>query len=174
MIVTRRRAIEAGGGILAALLVKPAMAAEAIAITMNGKPDGSHVWFDPVGILVKPGATVRWTNHDTANVHTVTAYHPSISERPRRIPQGAKPWNSDYLMPEQSFSLTFAIPGVYDYYCIPHEHAGMVGRIIVGKAPAGEPYAAQPDAGLEPLPEVALNAFPSIDDIMANGIVRRA
>jgi hypothetical protein len=31
---------------------------------------------------------------------------------------------------------------VYDYFCIPHEHAGMVGRIVVGEAtgPGAEPF----------------------------------
>lgn len=174
MIVTRRSAIGAGGVVLAGLLTGRARAGNAVEIVMKGKPGGSHVWFDPVGILVKPGATIRWTNLDAGNVHTVTAYHPNVAGRPRRIPEKAAPWNSDYLMPQQSFSMTFAIIGVYDYYCIPHEHAGMVGRIIVGEASVAQPYADAPEAGLEPLPDIALNAFPSISDIMAKGIVRRA
>ena len=102
---------------------------------MRGKADGSHVWFDPIGLHVQPGQTVRWTNRDPGNSHTVTSYHPDIFERPLRIPAGAKPWNSDYLLPNESFSQTFTVEGVYDYYCVPHEHAGMVGRIVVG-APA--------------------------------------
>ena len=35
-------------------------------------------------------------------------------------------------MPGESFAVELTEPGVYDYYCIPHEHAGMVGRIVVG------------------------------------------
>jgi hypothetical protein len=58
---------------------------------------------------------------------------------------------------------------VYDYYCLPHEMAGMVGRIVVG----------QPgDAGWEnvlpghgDLPEAALAAFPSVEDIIASARV---
>ena len=33
--------------------------------------------------------------------------------------------------------MTFTVEGVYDYYCVPHEHAGMVGRIVVGTPAAG-------------------------------------
>ena len=49
----------------------------------------------------QPGQTVRWTNRDRGNSHTVTAYHPENFERPLRIPAGARPWNSDYLLPER-------------------------------------------------------------------------
>ena len=90
------------------------------------------------GSISESGQTVRWTNRDSGNSHTVTSYHPEIFERPLRIPAGAEPWNSDYLLPNESFSMTFTIEGVYDYYCVPHEHAGMVGRIVVGtSAPVG-------------------------------------
>jgi hypothetical protein len=52
--------------------------------------------------------------------------------RPASRP-AAESWNSDYLLPDQSFELTLTVPGIYDYYCIPHEHAGMVGRLVVTK-----------------------------------------
>jgi plastocyanin len=170
MILTRRRMLEAGGGILAAFLARPAVASP-IEIVMQGKADGSHVWFDPIGLHVKPGQTVQWINRDRGNSHTVTSYCPEIFERPRRIPAKAKPWNSDFLLPDETFSLRFEEDGVYDYYCVPHEHAGMVGRIVVGN-PSGIEDAAEA-TGLTPLPAVALNGFPSVEEIVAKGIVRR-
>lgn len=176
MIVTRRRMIEAGGGFfLAALVARQAFAAssDTVDVEMHGKDDGAQVWFDPVGIHIKPGQTIRWTNRDPGNSHTVTAYHPDVFERPLRIPANAKPWDSDYLLPGQSFSVTLTMAGVYDYYCVPHEHAGMVGRIVVGMPPAPVETAAAPDQTLTQLPDIALNGFPSVDDIIANGIVRR-
>ena len=174
MILTRRRVMEVGGGFLAALAIRPAAgtAGEIVEIAMQGKADGSHVWFDPVGIHIQPGQTIRWTNRDPGNSHTTTAYHPDIFERPRRMPDGAKPWDSDYLLPDESFSATFTEEGVYDYYCVPHEHAGMVGRIVVGTPPAIETTRTTV-AGLLPLPDVALNSFPSVEDILANGLARR-
>ena len=39
--------------------------------------------------------------------------------------------DSGYLLPDEEFSLTLTRSGAYDYFCIPHEHAGMVGRIVV-------------------------------------------
>lgn len=170
MILTRRRMLEAGGGILAALLARTA-AASPIEIVMQGKTDGSHVWFDPVGLHLRPGQTVRWINRDRGNSHTVTSYHPEIFERPLRIPAKAKPWNSDYLLPDETFSLRFDEEGVYDYYCVPHEHAGMVGRVVVGDPSAVEAAAAT--AALTPLPKAALDGFPSVEDIVAKGTVRR-
>ena len=35
--------------------------------------------------------------------------------------------------------LRFTVTGVYDYFCIPHEEAGMVGRIIVGSPTSAGP-----------------------------------
>jgi plastocyanin len=172
MILTRRRVLEAGGGILAALLARPAAGESApIAIDMQGNADGSHVWFDPVGLHAKPGQTVQWVNRDRGNSHTVTSYHPEIFERPRRIPAKAKAWDSGYLLPGETFSLRFDEEGIYDYYCVPHEHAGMVGRIVVGN-PSGIEDAAQA-AGLTLLPAAALNGFPSVEEIVAKGTVRR-
>jgi plastocyanin len=143
---------------------------------MQGNTDGSKVWFDPIGVLVQPGQTIRWVNRDPGNSHTATAYHPKNFEHPHRIPDGAAPWNSDYLLPNETFSLTLTTEGVYDYFCIPHEHAGMVGRIIVDHpAGVGMPKLRDPGAGPNtPLvPEAAQRAFPAVEDILHHGIVRR-
>lgn len=175
MSATRRQALLGGGGLLAALFWRPmpALADGAVEIVMQGTPDGSEVWFDPVGILVQPGQTIRWTNRDPGNSHTVTSYHPSLFERPRRIPEGATPFDSDYLLPDESFSLTLNVPGVYDYYCVPHEHAGMVGRIVVGAPSAGVADYANAGVGLTELPEAALAGFPAVAAIVAAGAVHR-
>ena len=111
---------------------------------------------------------MRWINREKGNVHTTTAYHPANFGRPRRIPTAARPWDSDYLMPGEAFEVMLTEPGVYDFYCVPHEHAGMVGRIVVGAVP--------PDWRGWPagdLPQVALAAFPSAETIAAQGSVRR-
>ena len=141
---------------------------------MQGNPDGSHVWFDPVGLRIEPGQTIRWINLDPGNSHTATAYHPKNFERPLRIPEEAEPWNSDYLLPNESFVVTLNVEGVYDFFCVPHEHAGMVGRIIVGQPgrSSTDGFSAQV-AGGEPIPDIALQAFPSVDEVMRQGIVRR-
>lgn len=35
--------------------------------------------------------------------------------------------------PGRSFEYTFDEAGVYDYFCIPHEHRAMVGSVLVGR-----------------------------------------
>jgi plastocyanin len=172
MILTRRQMLVQGSGLAAlAFWTSNVPAQEIIEISMQGREDGSHVWFDPVGILIEPGQTVRWTNRNPGNAHTSTSYGPENFGRPLRCPQSAKPWNSDYLLPDESYAVTFSTKGVYDYYCIPHEHAGMVGRIIVGTAdPDGWMNSADPDVDL---PDIALKAFPSVEEIMTRKIVRR-
>jgi hypothetical protein len=106
-------------------------------------------------------------------VHTATAYHPANAQHPLRIPAGASPWDSGYLVnPGDSFEVQLTIEGIYDYYCTPHEAAGMVGRIVVsrsngGHPPAFEPY---PDDHGNPLwrkvPEAALRNFPTVETIL--------
>lgn len=175
-MVSRRHILRIGGGLLAGLAwPRLPLAAESVEIRMQGNADGSQVWFNPIGLRIKPGQTIRWVNLDPGNSHTATAYHPKNFERPLRIPEGAEPWNSDYLLPNGSFSVTLKDEGVYDFFCVPHEHAGMVGRIIVGEPDRSsidsEPAQA---AGGEPIPEIALRAFPSVAQIMRHGIVRPA
>ena len=162
MILSRRGILRIGGGFLAALPFAGARAADAdsVEITMSGNADGSLVWFEPIGLLIEPGQTIRWTNRDPGNSHTATAYHPGYDGYPLRIPAGAEPWNSDYLLPDQTFSVVLTEPGVYDYFCIPHEHAGMVGRIVV----AGGPPPPTPAPG--GVPDTAERTFPSVEDII--------
>ncbi|WDR04533.1 plastocyanin/azurin family copper-binding protein [Devosia rhodophyticola] len=168
-MITRRQALQVGGASFALLSIQPTLlaATDVIDITMAGRPDGSHVWFDPIGVHIQPGQTVRWTNKDAANAHTATAYHPDILDRPRRIPNGARPWDSGYLMPGESFEMRLTVTGVYDYYCQPHEHAGMVGRIVVGRPPDRD-YPNTARSGLIALPDAALANFPTIADILAS------
>jgi plastocyanin len=175
-MISRRHILQAGGALLAGLAwSRHPHAAEAVEIRMQGNTDGSHVWFDPIGIRIEPGQTIRWINLDPGNSHTATAYHPKNSERPLRIPEGAQSWNSDYLLPNESFAVTLTVEGVYDFYCVPHEHAGMVGRIIVGQPGRSLTSSSSTQAaGGETIPEIALRAFPSVEEIMRRGVVRPA
>jgi len=70
--------------------------------------------FSPVPITVPAGAKVTWTNADDIP-HTVRAEDGSFH---------SKPMDSG-----DSFSVTFAKPGVYSYFC--SIHPKMVGKVIV-------------------------------------------
>jgi plastocyanin len=163
MRLTRRQLLGAGVGLLAGAPLGRA-AAKPVEIRMLSDPSGAIVRFDPIGLLVQPGQILRW--RCVANVHTTTAYHPGNAGHSLRIPEGAPPWNSDYLLPGETFEVTLTIEGVYDYFCVPHEMAGMVGRIIVGRpeGPGTRPF--DPS-----VPEAARAAFPEIGRIMAERVV---
>src|SRR3954453_15752367 len=172
----KRRLLAGGGPLLAAPAVRRARAAPSVVeVRLRSDPDGARVGFDPIGLKVAPGTRIRWVVE--ANVHTTTAYHPDNDRHPLRIPEGAKPWASDYLVdPAQAFEVTLTVEGVYDYFCAPHEMAGMVGRIVVGRPggpgarPAHDaPYARQ---GWRAIPPAAKAAFPSINAMMTKGVVR--
>ena len=170
MTLTRRGTLAMGGGIAAFLLAARAgLAAPPTEIAMRGTKDGGRIWFDPVGLYIEPGQGLRFVNRDSGNTHTSTAYSPDIDGRPLRIPSGAKGWDSDYLDPDQAFEITLEVPGVYDFYCRPHEHAGMVGRIVVGRPDAVAGWEQNAEVG--DLPPEILAAFPAVADILAMGRV---
>ena len=178
---SRRNLLGIGGAALASLGLVPgrrAAAADIVEIRMQSDASGSRVYFDPIGILIEPGHVVRWVCE--ANVHTTTAYHPKNNHHSLRIPQTAQPWDSGYLLPGKSFEVTLTAEGVYDYFCRPHEMAGMVGRIIVGKpgGPGMLPFnyfKGKPGTNSWlPVPKLAQEAFPKIADIMSKGAVHVA
>ncbi len=167
----RRQFLWGSGSATAALTLAPRLAigGSVVEIAMQGRPDGSKVWFNPYGLLIQPGQTVRWTNQDKSNSHTATAYAPENYDHPRRIPEGAKPFDSDFLLPDESFEVTFDISGVYDYFCIPHELSGMVGRIVVAE-PGQNGFDDYPDGDLD---QEILDGFPPISDILGKRSLRK-
>jgi plastocyanin len=104
--------------------------------------------FDPDSLTVAPGDTVVWETVGSVG-HSVTAYEDEQ-------PEGVEFWSSGDLDSEQAardaypdegdvaagetYEHTFETEGVYDYFCIPHEAAGMVAELEVvegGAAPEG-------------------------------------
>lgn len=171
MSASRRHFLALGGGLCTAhLLPRTPRAAPVEVVEMRGSARGERIWFAPLGLAVAPGTTVRFLNRDPGNSHTATAYHPANFGRERRIPQGADPWDSDFLLPGESFEVTLAVPGVYDYYCIPHEHAGMAGRIIVG-SPLDTGFEGLIEPGEDLPPEVAAT-LPPVEAILARGRIK--
>jgi plastocyanin len=181
-MTTRRGFIQGGGAALASLALPlwwraPGPLAKVVEIAMRSDKLGSKVWFDPVGLFVEPGTTIRWVVRE--NVHTTTAYHPKNGHHSLRIPAQAKPWDSGFLVnPGDHFDVTLTAAGVYDYFCMPHEAAGMVGRVVVGRpeGPGALPFDYfKGEAGTGDwlaVPAAAQRAFPAIDRILRERLVR--
>lgn len=166
-----------GLGLLAVAPAGVQAAGKTVEVHLMMSADGARAYFDPAGIHIQAGDTVRWVQ--VANYHSVTAYDPSNDNHERRIPDRAKPWDSDILLGEypaagSTFEHRFTVEGVYDYYCKPHEAAGMVGRIVVGKpgdGPGPKHFGYAPGKHWKPVPEIAQKAFPSVEEIMRRGVV---
>ena len=152
-------------------------AGRTVEVKLIQTPSGM-AYFDPAGIRIAPGDTVRWVQIN--GFHSITAYHPRNDNHELRIPASAQPWDSDILLADSpmrgaTFEHTFTVPGVYDYFCKPHEMAGMVGRIVVGDpgdGPGTKPFGYAPGAHWKPVPEAARKAFPSIAEIMQKETAR--
>ena len=92
--------------------------------------------FVPANIVIEPGTTVRWI--ETSGIdHTVTE-----GTDPAFV--GTALFNAPLTAASPVFEFTFTAAfvaanprpgGVYDYYCLPHFFAGMVGTVTVLASP---------------------------------------
>jgi len=78
--------------------------------------------FLPPEIDIEVGTTVVWINEDVI-AHTVT----------HRVKPGDQLFASPYLVPGERFSYTFAKPGAYPVYCLPHPF--MTQTVVVSETP---------------------------------------
>jgi len=93
----------------------------------------SDLKFAPETITISAGETVRWVN-TSGFPHTATADIEKASNPDHVVlPEGAEPFDSGLMQPEEEYSHRFDVSGRYRYFCIPHEGAGMIGEIIVEK-----------------------------------------
>lgn len=96
------------------------------------KMTGDNLAFDPPTVTIRRGETVEWQNLSRGMIHTVTA-DPRQAENKANVslPPGAKPFESGYMKPGESFRHTFTVRGTYRYVCITHEVQRMAGQVIV-------------------------------------------
>ncbi|MFB6304873.1 MAG: plastocyanin/azurin family copper-binding protein [Haloferacaceae archaeon] len=99
------------------------------------------VAYDPASVSVSVGDEVVWYNNSSRG-HTVTAYEDSLPEGAAFFASGGydseaaarEAWREEIggrLTNGDTFRHTFDRPGTYTYFCIPHEQAGMVGKVDV-------------------------------------------
>lgn len=111
-------------------------------------------YFDPIGLHVEPGTTVRF--EIVAGSHSATAYE-------NRIPIEASSFDSG-LVSEGTFEHTFDTSGTYDYYCQPHKSRGMVGRIVVGEPDGPAEESPIPDGDVPDSETIIQQGTISIDE----------
>jgi len=114
------KALVAGASTL--LLVASANAAE---VKMGGD-DGTLAFF-PATVKVSKGEEIKFINNK--------GFPHNVIFDEDAVPSGVKVEklnHEDYLnAPDESFSVKLEAAGTYEYYCEPHQGAGMKGTIVV-------------------------------------------
>ncbi|MBF6568367.1 MAG: hypothetical protein IVW54_05765 [Candidatus Binataceae bacterium] len=119
-----------GEGASAAALTAPSGPA-AMTVQMN---DDTPM-YQPNRVVIETGQTLVWLNDGEVS-HSVVD-DPAKADTPEDalLPAGAKAFASGNVMPGGKYQHTFAVPGIYRYFCMSHEADKMIGEVIV-KAPA--------------------------------------
>ncbi len=88
---------------------------------LNKDPDSNERQvFYPAVLQIAEGDTVKFVATDRG--------HNSEANKDM-LPEGAEGWSGKI---NDEVEVTLTVPGVYGYYCTPHQSAGMVGLILVG------------------------------------------
>ncbi|MFP4590063.1 MAG: plastocyanin/azurin family copper-binding protein [Halobacteriales archaeon] len=99
--------------------------------------------FQPETYEATVGDTVVWGNTSSRG-HTVTAKEGLIPAGADYFASGGyasqseavDAWFDDFggrIDGNETYAVTFEVPGTYEYYCIPHEASGMDGVIVVSE-----------------------------------------
>jgi len=107
---------------------------------VDGDVGMTAVAFEPATITVSVGDEVVWYNN-SARAHSITAYEDGIPAGAAYFATGGydseaaarEAWDgmSGSITTGERYAHTFEVPGTYNYFCIPHERAGMVGKVVV-------------------------------------------
>lgn len=129
--------------------------------------------FDPDSITVATGDTVAWENVGQVG-HSVTAYEDRIPDDAAYFASGGfdaeggarNAYPEGEIAGGETFEHTFEVPGTYDYFCIPHEGAGMVGTVEVEGSDGGRgeptPGSGQPILPANPFTPLLLAAVVAV------------
>lgn len=96
--------------------------------TVNVGPEG-NLTFKPEHLEIRPGSTVRWVwKSDDHNI--------VVDKQPENADWNGSPGSqSDLHDSGFSFTHTFDTLGTFQYYCQPHQSAGMTAEIVVTETP---------------------------------------
>jgi len=101
--------------------------------------------FDPDSTEVAPGTTVVWETVGSIP-HSVTAYDDGLPEEAEYFASGGfdneadarDGWPDGSVNQGETYEHTFEVEGEYEYFCIPHEGAGMVASLTVAEGAGGD------------------------------------
>jgi halocyanin-like protein len=91
---------------------------DTVTIDVGAGGNGGSFAFSPVAVRIDPGTTVRWVWTGEGGFHNIVAEDGSF--------QSDQTNNEGF-----EFEQTFEEPGLYRYYCAPHESLGMKGVVLV-------------------------------------------
>jgi len=144
----RRAFLAAGASVTAALAgcIGPSLSSSDYDIGMQSNafvPEPGVEGTDIPTFEAAADDTVVWANSGSRN-HTVTGYDDGIPEGAEYFASGGfdneqaarDAWANSIdgggvVKPGETYEHTFEVPGDYYYVCIPHEDAGMLGKIVV-------------------------------------------
>merc|ERR1712054_107285 len=113
-----------GAGVGAATL---ALTLSANAATVKLGSDTGALVFEPSSVTISKGDSVTWVNN--------AGFPHNIVFDEDAIPSGVSAEalsHEDYLnAPGEKATSKFDVAGTYEYYCEPHQGAGMQGKIVV-------------------------------------------
>ena len=98
---------------------EPTVMAEPEMATMTETVDIDLFLYQPRAITVTVGTAVTWVNHDDIQ-HSVTNGTPD---------EMGDAFDSGFFFLDESYSFTFSEPGMYQYFCLRHNH--MQGTVEV-------------------------------------------
>ncbi len=107
--------------------------------------------FVPSDITVCRGATVRWTNFDTAP-------HTSTSD--------TGVWDSGLLLTNQSFSFTFNTLGDFPYHCSVHPNMHGIVRVVEGPEETTTPTPTGTSTTVAPTGTTTVTTTPTTEETM--------
>lgn len=101
----------------------PVLPNDTVSVIINGIKGSKS--YSPNPIKITAGQTITWYNGDIIS-HTVTSGLDGDSDR-------GSLFDSKSILAGNHYSLTFADPGTYNYFCV--YHPTMMGKVIVKEAP---------------------------------------
>jgi len=102
-----------------------------VSAKMTNQVHMTDMAFVPATVEVTVGQQVAWQNTSSAVHNVVDDASKALDKTDVALPVSAKPFDSGYLQPGQSFTRVFTQPGIYRYVCTLHEGNGMKGVVVV-------------------------------------------